>query len=143
MSRSRNWLTLSSVVSMTTSAMARMVSSRSPLQGDGLGHPSLPRGWRRRVPSKRRTSTSSDASRNSVRTFDPLARSWADGRLQLVELLGVAPDRPEHPVRGRPRGADQLRHLGDQGGRHVVDHEPARGPRGSRRPETDPPLTVQ
>ena len=60
-----------------------------------------------------------------MRTTDPLARSCLSGRFQLAELLGVPADDQHHPVRGRPWRRDELGDLGDQGGRQVVDDEPA------------------
>ncbi len=62
-------------MSTTTSAWATIGSSmrRSWLMEPIT--PSAASGWRRRVPSKRRTRTSSEASRNSILTLAPVDRS--------------------------------------------------------------------
>ena len=66
---------LRSLVSTTTSAWARIGSSiRRSWVMDPIT-PSAASGWRRLVPSKRRTRTSSDASRNSILTRFPVERS--------------------------------------------------------------------
>ncbi len=59
---------LSSPVSMTTSARSRSTSSIRRSSAIDSSTPRAARGWRRRVPSNRRTSTSSGASRKRTRT---------------------------------------------------------------------------
>ena len=74
-SRSRSWLTFSSLVSTTTSAISLIASRRWRSSNIASRTPSCPSGCRRRVPSKRRTSTSSEASRNRTFTASPEALS--------------------------------------------------------------------
>src|SRR5664280_1196144 len=66
--RARSWLVFSSPVSTTRSARSRRPASSARSSAMESTTPRAAWGWRRRVPSKRRISTSSAASRNRMRT---------------------------------------------------------------------------
>ena len=111
---------------MTSAARADRLAA-GPARGAMLSTTPSPAdaGWRRRVPSNRRTSTSSEASRKRTLTSGPGRPELGDGVAQVLELAAGPADDERHPLGLGPRRGDQLGHLGDERRRHVVDHEPA------------------
>ena len=96
-----------------------------PLENDGLDNPLLAE----RVPPPGALEAAHQDLVGRLQeqraNLRPAGLQLVDGGLQLFELVNVAADDQGHPMGRRAGGADELGHLGDQGGGQVVDHEPA------------------
>ena len=113
---------------MMRSAISRRwaIAVRSARMASRTLRPSPPRGCRRRVSWKRRTSDSSLASRKSTSTRWPRACDLLEGVEQVREVLALPDvDAEGHPRARLGRARHQVGEGGDQGGGQVVHAEEA------------------
>ena len=134
---------LSSPVSMTRSARSRSPLSRSRSSAIESTTPRAACGWRRRVPSN--LPDQDVVGRVQKQDADPVASRLerVDRRQHVVEVSSAPPDHEGDPLHLRAGTVHQLGDLGDEGGRHVVDHEPAPGPRAWPPPSIGRPRTCR
>ncbi len=103
-----------------------------PLVGDGVHD--APGGLRVTPPGAFEPSDQHVVGRVQEQDPDPVPARLesVDRRQHVIEITSAPTDHERHPLQLRARAVDELGHLGDQGRRHVVDHEPAqvleRGP---------------
>ncbi len=147
MSRVRSWLVLSSPVSITRSARSRSPLEQEPLVGDGVHHPPGGLGVAAAGPLEPPDQDVVGGVEEEDAHPVPARLESVDGREHVVEVSPAAADHEGHPLELGPGAVHQLRHLRDERRGHVVDHEPARGPRAwppaVDRPAPDMPVTTR
>ena len=122
-----------------------------PLEGDALDHALAAAGQRVAAAGALEAADQHLVGRLEEEDLDRGRRSSGAGSTAWAKSSSWPPLAPDHegdPLGLGPGRGDQLGDLGDQGGRHVVDHEPAEvlergrrlGPAGAGQPGDDDEL---